>query len=102
MKRANRLMLMIGVALAALSFVAVLAFGGFGAQNGAGKAPPQMFPSSSPPPICPLGAAGHGRAAVTTTTGCRQRRLDTYQHPQEVVGKVVRRAVPAGHGPDHG
>ena len=39
MKRANRLMLTVGVALAALSFVAVLAFGGFGALNGTAKDP---------------------------------------------------------------
>ena len=39
MKRANRLMLTAGVALAAQSFIAVVAFGGFGAQDGMAKGP---------------------------------------------------------------
>jgi Flp pilus assembly protein CpaB len=39
LKRANRLMLTVGVALAAVSFIAVLAFGGFGTQNGTAKDP---------------------------------------------------------------
>lgn len=93
MKRANRLMLVIGVALAALSFIAVLAFGGFGAQNGAGK--DADVPVVVATADLPLGAQVTA-AQLTTTTKKQSQATGTYQTPQEVVGKVVRRAVPKG------
>lgn len=94
MKRANRLMLVIGVGLAALSFVAVLALGGFGQQQ----------QQATPVPDVPVVVAAADLALgaqvtadnLATTTKPQTEALDTYQDPAQLVGKVVRRAVVAG------
>ena len=88
-------MLVIGVALAALSFVAVLALGGFGQQ---GQAQPTVEPEV---PVVvaasdlPLGAQVTADKLATTTKP-QSEALGTYQDPQEVVGKVIRRSVTSG------
>jgi pilus assembly protein CpaB len=94
LKRANRLMLVVGVALAALSFIAVLALGAFG----------QKAPETTPPPDVsvvvaasdlPLGAQITADKLATTTKP--QDQADgTFADPQQVVGMVIRRAVASG------
>ncbi len=87
-------MLVIGVALAALSFVAVLAFGGFGQQ----AAPPPQIPDV--PVVVAASDLTLGMQVtaenLTTTTKPQTEALGTYQDANEVVGKVVRRAVTSG------
>jgi pilus assembly protein CpaB len=86
-------MLVAGVVLAAVAFVAVLAFGSAGQQ----QAPP------APPDVSVVVAAidlGLGTELtadkLTTMTRPQAQASGTYQRPDELVGRVVRRAVPAG------
>jgi Flp pilus assembly protein CpaB len=92
-KRANRLMLIFGVVLAAVSFVAVLAFGSLGQQQ-----PP------APDPDVPVVVASQNLGLGTSLTAemlatvsrAPADAVDTYQHPEELIGQVVRRAVAQG------
>jgi Flp pilus assembly protein CpaB len=91
-KRANKLMLIFGVILAAVSFVAVLAFGSLGQQPAA------------PDPEVPVVVAAQNLALGTaltpemlsTITQPKADAVDTYERPEDVVGLVVRRAVSQG------
>jgi pilus assembly protein CpaB len=87
-------MLVIGVALAALSFVAVLAIGGFGQQ----APPPPQIPDV--PVVVAASDLTLGMQVtadkLATTTKPQTDAVGTYQDPNEVVGKVVRRAVVSG------
>ncbi|HEY5488461.1 MAG TPA: Flp pilus assembly protein CpaB [Candidatus Limnocylindrales bacterium] len=94
MKRANRLMLIVGVALAALSFVAVLALSGMGQQS------PQTTP---PPDVTVVVAAADLPLGVqitadklSTTTMPQTAAVGTFQDPAQLVGRVVRQAVSQG------
>lgn len=93
MKRANRLMLIAGVVLAGVAFVAVLAFGGMGTT-----------PVVAPPTDVNVVVAavdltlGTELTAdkLTTQTRPQAEASGTYQRPEELVGQIVRRTVPAG------
>ncbi len=92
MKPANRFMLLVGVALAAVSFVAVLALSGFG-----------RAPTKTNPDVTVVVAASDlvlgaqiTAEMVSTTTKPQNEAVDTYQDPQAVVGEVIRRAVAKG------
>ncbi len=93
MKRANRLMLVFGVILAVVSFVVVLAFGSFNQQ-----------PAAPVDPQVPVVVASQNLALGTsitpemlaTTTWASSDARQTYQHPEELIGLVVRRAVAQG------
>lgn len=93
MKRANRLMLLFGVILAAVSFVVVLAFGSFN------QAPP---PATEPdvPVVVAATNLNLGTAVtvemLTTITRKQSDASGTFQQPEELVGQVVRRAVAQG------
>jgi pilus assembly protein CpaB len=92
LKRANRLMLFVGVAFAAVAFVAVLAFGG-----GQPQAPttPQDVNVVVAALDLPLGTELTADK-LTTQTRALADSSGTYQHPEELAGQIVRRAVPAG------
>jgi pilus assembly protein CpaB len=94
LKRANRLLLVIGVGLAALSFIAVVALGGLGQQG------PQATPIPDVTVVVaaanlPLGAQVSAES-LTTATKPQTEAQGTYQDPQQVVGKVVRKPVAQG------
>ena len=94
MKRANRFMLIFGVVLAVVSFVVVLAFGTF-AQ------PPQQTAAVADIPVVVASqnlTLGTSITPEMVTTVGRQPAdaVGTYQHPEELVGLVVRRAVTQG------
>lgn len=93
MKRSNRLMLIFGVVLAATSFVAVLAFGGFGQQPQAPAVPDVDVVVAAVD--LPLGTT-ISADQVSTTTRPLTDAADTYRTSDEVVGQVVRRAVTQG------
>ena len=93
MKRANRFMLIIGVALAALSFIAVLAFGGVGGQNKAASDPDVSVVVAATDLV--LGSQVTAEQ-LTTTTKPQSQASGTYQNAQDVVGKVVRQTVAKG------
>jgi pilus assembly protein CpaB len=93
LKRANKLMLIAGVILAAVSFVAVVAFGSL---NGAPQAPVSQDVN--------VVVAAHDLAlgtaltadAVTTITRPETEAADTYRQPEDVIGQIVRRPVTQG------
>jgi len=93
LKRSNRLLLIFGVVLAAVSFVAVLAFGSFG--NGGQKAAPADVPVVVAATNLSLGQAVTAEA-VTTENRTAAEATDTYANPADVVGQVVRRPVQQG------
>lgn len=93
MKRANRLMLVAGVVLAAVAFVAVLAFGSLGQQQAA-----PVTPEVSVVIAATDLALGTELTAdrLTTTTRPQTDASGTFQRPEELVGRIVRRPVAAG------
>ncbi len=92
MKRTNRLMLIFGAIMAAVAFVVVLALG-------SGQKPVAVVPADVPVVVAsqnltmgtPLTAEMLATENRTPTDA-----LGTYQHPEELVGLVVRRAVTQG------
>ena len=93
MKRANRFMLIAGVLLAAIAFVAVLAFGG----GGQAQTPAQ--PQNVDVVVAAVDLAlGTALTADNLTTESRAQTdaSGTYQRPDELLGQIVRRMVPAG------
>jgi pilus assembly protein CpaB len=94
LKRANRLMLVVGVALAALSFVAVLALSGAGGQSAQATPPPDVTVVVAAADL-PLGVQITADK-LSTTTVPQTAATGTFQDPQQLVGRVVRHAVSAG------
>ena len=86
-------MLIAGVALAAVAFVAVLAFGNIGQTQA--PPPPQDVNVVVAALDLPLGTELTADK-LTTQTRTQAEASGTYQRPEELVGQVVRRAVPAG------
>lgn len=91
MKR-NRFMLIAGVMLAGIAFVAVLAFGG-GSE-------PVTAPSNDVNVVIAAVDLSLGAEltadTLTTQTLPQADASGTYQRPEELLGQIVRRAVPAG------
>ena len=93
MKRANRLMLLFGVVLAAVSFVAVLGFGSFGQQ-----------PQQPADPDVQVVVAAQNLAIGTalapdmlaTASMPQSQATNTYGSPNDIAGLVIRRAVAQG------
>ena len=93
MKRANRFLLIAGVLLAAVAFVAVLAFGGMGQPQ---VAPPPSDVSVVVAAVDLTLGAQLTADALTTQKRPLAEASGTYQQTDELVGRIVRRAVPAG------
>ena len=93
MKRANRFLLIAGVLLAAVAFVAVIAFGGMGQPQ---VAPPPADVSVVVAAVDLTLGAQLTADALTTQKRSVADASGTFQQPDEVVGRIVRRAVPAG------
>ncbi len=92
MKRANRFMLLAGVLLAAVAFVAVIAFGG-GQQQ---VAPPPDDVSVVVAAVDLTLGAALTVDELTTQNRPQAEASGTYQNPEELVGRVVRRSIPTG------
>jgi Flp pilus assembly protein CpaB len=92
-KRANKLMLIFGVILAAVSFVAVLAFGSLGQQQPAAPDPdvPVVVASQN----LTLGTALTPEMLATVSRPPADA-TDTYDRPEDLIGLVVRRSVSQG------
>lgn len=86
-------MLVFGVILAAVSFIVVLAFGSLGQ-------PPQQAVVADVPVVVASQNLTLGTALtpemMPTVNRSPGAAVDTYQHPEELVGFVVRRAVAQG------
>jgi Flp pilus assembly protein CpaB len=93
LKRANRLMLLFGVVLAAVSFVAVLGFGSFGQ-------PPQQPADPEVQVVVASTNLSIGTAltsdVLATASRPQSQATNTYGSPDDVVGMVVRRNVAQG------
>ena len=87
-------MLVVGVALAALSFVAVLALSGAGGQSAQATPPPDVTVVVAAADL-PLGVQITADK-LSTTTVPQTAATGTFQDPQQLVGRVVRHAVSAG------
>ena len=93
MKRANRLMLVAGVVLAAVAFVAVLAFANISAPQAPVTNPDVTVVVAATD--LPLGTALTPEV-LTTTTRQPADAAGTYQYPEDLVGRIVRRTVNVG------
>ncbi len=93
MKRANRLMLIAGVVLAAASFVAVLAFGGFGQQPQAPVVPDVSVVVAAVD--LPLGTT-IAAEQLGSSTRPQTDAVDTFARTEDLVGRVIRRPVVQG------
>ena len=93
MRRSNKVLLIFGVLLAAVSFVAVLAFGSLNQQPQAPVDPdvPVVVASQN----IALGATVAAEMLATVSKPTSQAN-DTFQRPEDLVGKVVRRPVNQG------
>jgi Flp pilus assembly protein CpaB len=93
LKRANRLILLFGVVLAAVSFVAVLGFGSFGQQ-------PQQPTDPDVQVVVTSTNVSLGTALtadmLTTSALPQSQATNTYGTPDDVVGMVVRRNLAQG------
>ena len=87
-------MLVVGVALAALSFVAVLALSGAGGQSAQATPPPDVTVVVAAADL-PLGVQITADK-LSTTTVPQTAATGTFQDPAQLVGRVVRHAVSAG------
>jgi Flp pilus assembly protein CpaB len=92
-KRANKLMLIFGVILAAVSFVAVLAFGSLG--KGQPAAPDPDVPVVVASQNLSLGTALTPEMLATVSRPPAEA-TDTYERPEDLIGQVVRRSVSQG------
>ena len=93
MKRANRLMLIAGVMLAGVAFVAVIAFGGLG------RAPAVAPPADVNVVVAAIDLTLGTELTLdklTTQTRPQADASGTYQRPEDLVGQIVRRTVPTG------
>jgi pilus assembly protein CpaB len=94
LKRSNRVVLMFGVALAAIAFVGVLAIGSLGGNN---EPPPvetvQVVVATADVPL--------GTQLTADMLGTQERPIPqaagTFQSPDELIGRVIRRSASAGH-----
>jgi pilus assembly protein CpaB len=93
LKRANRFLLIAGVLLAGVAFVAVLAFGGMGTTTVV--APPADVNVVVAAVDLTLGTELTADK-LTTQTRPQAEASGTYQRPEELVGQIVRRTVPVG------
>ena len=93
MKRANRLMLLFGVVLAAVSFVAVLGFGSFG-QPAQQPADPEVQVVVASQNVA-IGTALTPEM-LGTATWPQSQATNTYASPNDVAGLVVRRSIAQG------
>lgn len=93
MKRANRLLLLFGVVLAAVSFVAVLGFGSFG-QPAQQPADPEVQVVVASQNLA-IGTALTPEV-LTTAAWPQSQATNTYGSPNDVVGLVIRRGIAQG------
>jgi Flp pilus assembly protein CpaB len=93
LRRSNKVLLIIGVLLAAISFVAVLAFGTLN-QQGQAPADPDV-PVVVAAQNISLGTEVSAEMLATVNLP-ESQATDTYQAPDELIGQVVRREVTQG------
>ena len=99
MKRSNRLILLIGVFLAALAFVfiiVILSGGGGGPTPGSTAAPPSKIATVVAAKDIPLGITIRKDMLTTQQLGPDARKPGAYVDPSAVIGKVARATILTG------
>ena len=93
MKRSNRLVLLIGVFLAVVAFVGVIALSGGGGSNNATVRPPTTGPVVVATVEIPLSTKVKSDQVTIKTLDLKAILPGAYTDPSQVVGKVVRQAI---------
>lgn len=100
MKRSNRLIMLIGVFLAALAFVFVIILlqnpGGGGGGTAGSTAAPTKLPTVVAAVDIPLGVAVTADMLTTKTLATDARLAGTFQDASQVTGQVARANIKAG------
>ncbi len=96
MKRSGRLFLLLGVALAVVAFVGVLALGSKGSAPAAAPPPPPMVAVVTTNAEVPFGTALTREMLTIKQVEESQAPPDSYRDPAEVTGMVIRRPVSKG------
>jgi pilus assembly protein CpaB len=91
-KRANKLMLIAGVVLAAVSFVAVVAFGSLNANQPPAETDVTVVVAARDLAI----GTAITPDSLTTITRPESQAVGTYSRPEDIVGEVVRQPVAQG------
>lgn len=98
MKKSNRLILLVGVVLAAVAFVAIVflfSSGGGSSDSGANKVPTEL-PTVIASVDIPLGTQVRSDMLTVKTVAVADRAADAVQEPSPVIGQIVRTNVVAG------
>jgi len=93
LKRSNRLVLLIGVFLAVVAFVGVIALSGGGGSNNATVRPPTTGPVVVATVEIPLSTKVKSDQVTIKTLDLTAILPGAYTDPSQVVGKVVRQAI---------
>ncbi|HET9520537.1 MAG TPA: Flp pilus assembly protein CpaB [Candidatus Limnocylindrales bacterium] len=94
MKRSNRLVLLIGVFLAVVAFVGIaLTLGDGDGPGPATSVAPTQLPTVIAAQDIPLGAVVTGEMLKVQDLPIDQRKLQSFQNPGQVIGKIARRAI---------
>ena len=98
MKKSNRLILLVGVVLAAVAFVAIvfLFSSGGGSSNQGQNAVPTELPTVIASVDIPLGTQVRSDMLTVKTVAVADRAADAVQEPSPVIGQIVRTNVVAG------
>jgi Flp pilus assembly protein CpaB len=98
-RRTSRLVLLLGIFLAALTFVVVLFLGGGGGGRSplaTPSAPPTQLPTVVTVADIPLGTIVTQEMLTTKTLAVGLREANVYGDPSQAVGKTTRKALVAG------
>ena len=97
MKKSNRLILLVGIVLAAVAFVAIVFLFSSG-SGGGGNNPPVLteLPTVIASVDIPLGTQIRNDMLTVKTVALTDRAADAVQEPSPVVGQIVRTNVVAG------
>ena len=97
MKRSNRLILLVGIVLAAVAFVAIIALFNSGTSNDGGPAKaPTELPTVVATVDIPLGTQVRADMIATKQIKTEDRASDAIGDPSQIVGQIVRTNVVSG------
>lgn len=95
MKRSNRLILLVGIVLAAVAFVAIIALFNSNPSTPTNK-PPENLPTVVATVDIPLGTQVRTDMITTKDIAVTDRTADAIGDPSQIVGKIVRTNVTSG------
>lgn len=96
MKRSNRLILLVGIVLAAVAFVAIIALFNSGNPSGGSVKAPEELPTVVATVDIPLGTQVRADMIATKSIKVENRASDAIGDPSQIVGQIVRTDVVSG------